>query len=81
MACEWVILISCLCHVHKKSKVPWKAPQKERGTQLGGKTVRLCDFASSGTTGTYYHTLLRARFDGETSNDFTRQNPLRSFRP
>jgi hypothetical protein len=47
----------------------------------GGKTVRLCDFASAGDTGTFYRSWLRVHFDGETNNDFTRENPLRSFRP
>ncbi len=46
-----------------------------------GKTVRLCDFASAGATGTFYVSWLRVHFHGETSNEFTRENPLRSFRP
>ena len=46
-----------------------------------GRVIRLCDFASAGATGTFYMSWLRVHFDGETANDFTRENPLRSFRP
>ena len=31
--------------------------------------------------GTAYLSWLKVHFDGETSNGFTRENPLRSFRP
>jgi hypothetical protein len=46
-----------------------------------GRPVRLCDFGSAGATGTEYRSWLQVHFDGPTKNDFTRENPLRSFRP
>ena len=45
-----------------------------------GKRVRLCDFGSAGGAGNIYATWLRVKIPGRVTSDFTRENPLRSFR-
>ena len=46
-----------------------------------GKAVGLCDFGSVGVAGTFYRSWLKVRYEEITSNEFTKENPLRSFRP
>ena len=48
-------------------------------TQDGGK-IRLCDFGSSGAAGNTYKSWVPVSFNLIPGNDFSRENPLRSFR-
>jgi hypothetical protein len=45
-----------------------------------GRIVRLCDFGSAGTAGDFYHTWLPMKFPFTPPAEFSKQNPLRSFR-
>ncbi len=52
-----------------------------------GKKIRLCDFALAGATGTEYRSWLSVKFNPDDPNikkdpmEFSKDNPLRSFRP
>ncbi len=44
-----------------------------------GTPIRLCDFASAGQDGGDYRSWLRVAFEQEPSNEFSPDNPLRTF--
>jgi DUF1680 family protein len=46
---------------------------------VGGRPLRLCDFASAGVTGNPYRTWFNVR--GVPTGEFSKTNPLRSVRP
>ncbi|MCJ8329243.1 MAG: glycoside hydrolase family 127 protein [Lentisphaeria bacterium] len=58
----------------------WHAPQLLLEFKVpGGKTIRLCDFASAGETGTPYVTWLPVK-NAPKAIPFSKENPLRSSR-
>jgi uncharacterized protein len=46
-----------------------------------GRPVRLCDYGSAGAAGDFYHTWLPMNFPAKPTTTFSKQNPLRSYRP
>jgi len=45
-----------------------------------GRTVRLCDFGSAGAAGNSVRSWMLLRVPGQPTNEFSRSNPLRTFR-
>ena len=48
--------------------------------ETNGPKLRLCDFASAGAAGNTYKSWLPVKIPDDVGNEFTRENPRRSFR-